>query len=467
MALKKVFLLFLISCLILPSSIALAQTKFTISGYIHDAATGEVLIGAGVFDRKSQQGSFSNEYGYYSITLNEGDIFLIATYLGYQSFNDTISLYSDKSINIMLESGIQLQEVVVQGDESEGRIEERTQMSAIEMPMDQLKSLPSLLGETDVLRALQLLPGVSGGGEGGTGLFVRGGSPDQNLILLDGVPVYNASHLFGFFSVFNADAINHVDLYKGAFPARYGGRLSSVIDIRMKEGNNQQLVANGSIGLIASKLTLEGPIKNEKTSFMVSGRRTYIDVLAQPLIIAAAEGEGTAGYYFWDLNGKINHRLDDKNRLFLSGYFGKDRFYFKDLSGNGADEFKGHLQWGNATAVARWNHVFSKNLFSNVTGTFTRYQFETGEEIVEDNGDGTTDQFELRYFSGIYDFNGKIDFNYLPVNAHNIRFGADLIHHTFPAGRSTTAGDPGRFQRRHLLYVRFHPSTRMESLRRR
>ena len=203
MALKKVFLLFLISCLILPSSIALAQTKFTISGYIHDAATGEVLIGAGVFDRKSQQGSFSNEYGYYSITLNEGDIFLIATYLGYQSFNDTISLYSDKSINIMLESGIQLQEVVVQGDESEGRIEERTQMSAIEMPMDQLKSLPSLLGETDVLRALQLLPGVSGGGEGGTGLFVRGGSPDQNLILLDGVPVYNASHLFGFFSVFN------------------------------------------------------------------------------------------------------------------------------------------------------------------------------------------------------------------------------------------------------------------------
>ncbi|HUM46873.1 MAG TPA: TonB-dependent receptor [Chitinophagales bacterium] len=430
---KKLYALLLFSSVIIIPTITLAQSKFTISGYVHDAATGESLIGASIYDKKSQQGNYTNEYGFYSITLNEGEVVLTASYLGYQTFSENISLHENITRNIQLVSGVQLQEVVVTSDE-ERRIEERTQMSAIDLPMDQLKSLPALFGETDVMRTLQLLPGVSGGGEGNTGLFVRGGSPDQNLILLDGVPVYNASHLFGFFSVFNPDAINHVELYKGAFPARYGGRLSSVIDIRMKEGNNKQLVANGSIGLIASKLTIEGPIKNEKTSFMISGRRTYIDILAQPIIIAAADGLGTAGYYFWDLNGKINHRFNDQNRLFLSGYFGKDKFYFKDLSGSGNDELKGNIQWGNATGVARWNHVFSKNLFSNITGTFTRYQFETGETSVNDNGDGTTDAFELRYFSGIYDFGGKIDLNYLPVNAHNIRFGTGLTHHTFRPG---------------------------------
>lgn len=418
--------------LIVSSSLLNAQSRFTISGYINDAATGEALISASVYDLKSLQGNYTNEYGFFSITLNEGEVILTASYLGYQTFRDTILLQQDITRNIQLKAGVELKEVVVSADESGRKIEERTQMSAMELPMEQIKSLPALFGETDVLRTLQLLPGVSGGGEGSTGLYVRGGSPDQNLILLDGVPVYNASHLFGFFSVFNADAINHVELYKGAFPARYGGRLSSVIDIRMKEGNNKQLIANGSVGVIASKLTVEGPIKNENTSFMISGRRTYIDLLAQPFIRAQTDGEGTGGYYFWDLNGKINHRFDDKNRLYLSGYFGKDRFYFEDLTGG--DEFKGSIQWGNATGVARWNHVFAKNLFSNVTGTFTRYQFETVVESVTTNGLGTQDRFLLRYFSGIYDFNGKIDFNYLPSNSHNIRFGTGFIHHTFRPG---------------------------------
>ncbi|HYV90691.1 MAG TPA: TonB-dependent receptor [Chitinophagales bacterium] len=411
-----------------------AQSHYTISGYIHDAQTGESLIGASIYDQRTLQGNFTNEYGYYSITLNEGEVWLTASYLGYQTLSDTFILKENTSRNIKLTSGVQLQEVVVTADETNSKIEERTQMSAMEIPMEQLKKLPALFGETDVLRTLQLLPGVSGGGEGSTGLFVRGGTPDQNLILLDGVPVYNASHLFGFFSVFNPDAINHVELYKGAFPARYGGRLSSVIDIRMKEGNAKQLVANGSVGLIASKLTVEGPIKNENTSFMISGRRTYIDLLAQPFIIAASNGEGTGGYYFWDLNGKINHRFNDRNRLYLSGYFGQDRFYFKDLSGGQDEELKGHLQWGNVTAVARWNHVFTKNLFSNVTGTFTRYQFETGETSVTNNNDGTQNQFALRYFSGIFDISGKIDFNYLPVNNHSIRFGTDITYHKFRPG---------------------------------
>lgn len=422
-----------------------AQSKFTISGYVRDASSGEALIGANVYDRKSLQGNYTNEYGFFSITLNEGEVWLTVGYLGYKTFIDTILLAENVSRNIQLRGGVELKEVIVKGDENDRKIEERTQMSAMELPIDQIKSLPALFGETDVLRTLQLLPGVSGGGEGSTGLFVRGGSPDQNLILLDGVPVYNASHLFGFFSVFNADAINHVDLYKGAFPARYGGRLSSVIDIRMKEGNNRQLIANGSVGLIASKLTVEGPIKNENTSFMISGRRTYIDILAQPFIIAASKGDGTGGYYFWDLNGKINHRFDDKNHLYLSAYFGKDRFYYKDLSGGGGDESKGHIQWGNATGVARWSHIFAKNLFSNVTGTFTRYQFETGIESIEDLGGGMKDQFVLRYFSGIYDFSGKIDFNYLPVNNHNIRFGTGLTYHTFRPGATQVKVDQDNF----------------------
>ncbi|MEO0404847.1 MAG: carboxypeptidase-like regulatory domain-containing protein, partial [Bacteroidota bacterium] len=304
-----------------------SQNKYTVSGYLTDASNGEPLIGASVILLETGKGTISNVYGFYSITLEEGPYSLTYSFVGYQPIKKEFGLSADLRLNVALKAGTLLEEAEVS---TEGeQIQERTQMSSVTLDMQEVKTLPVLLGEQDILKTLQLLPGVQSGSEGTSGFYVRGGGPDQNLILLDGVPIYNASHLFGFFSVFNSDAIRNVELIKGGFPARYGGRLSSVLDIRMKEGNNQELKGTGSIGLISSKLTLEGPIKNENTSFLVSGRRTYIDLLTRPLIRAANDGDETGGYYFWDLNAKVNHRIDDKNRLYLSFYGGKDRAFYR------------------------------------------------------------------------------------------------------------------------------------------
>ena len=309
---------------LLLSTLAHAQ-KYTISGTIKDAASGEYLIGASIYSIHSREGTTANNYGFYSITLARDSIQLNISYVGYEQQIVSFLLSKDTTINFALTSGTTLQEVVISGT-AEDQIQETTRMGTIDVPLEQIKSMPALLGEVDVLKVLQLLPGVQSGAEGSSGLYVRGGGPDQNLILLDGVPVYNASHLFGFVSVFNADAINHVELVKGGFPARYGGRLSSVIDIRMKEGNSKKLQGEGSVGLIASRLTIEGPV-NDKTSFIVSGRRTYIDFLARPLIEISTKGEETGGYYFYDLNGKVNHRFNDRNTLYLSMYSGDDKAY--------------------------------------------------------------------------------------------------------------------------------------------
>lgn len=412
--------------------------KHTISGSIKDATSGENLIGANIYNITTQQGTTANNYGFYSITLPRDSVHLRVSYVGYENQVVTFLLAKDTTINFELANGSTLKEIVISGT-VEDQIQETTRMGTIDVPLEQIKAMPALLGEVDVLKVLQLLPGVQSGAEGSSGLYVRGGGPEQNLILLDGVPVYNASHLFGFVSVFNADAINHVELVKGGFPARYGGRLSSVIDIRMKEGNTNKLQGEGSVGLVASRITIEGPITKDKTSFIVSARRTYIDVLATPLIKAASRGEVTAGYFFYDLNAKVNHRFDDKNTLYLSVYTGDDNAYARSQydygSTAGKEEFS--LKWGNITTALRWNAIINKKLFSNVTATYSRYRFGVfgdDSETVTDSGDLQTDYFHTSYISGIRDFAFKTDFDFIPSPSHYIRFGIQAIDHLFTPG---------------------------------
>ena len=435
--------LFWLLCLgALPYASAQAQ-KYTISGYIKDAASGESLIGANAFEKSSLSGTSSNTYGFYSLTLPASDsVTLIYSYVGYGAQAVRLALRQDTVINVGLQDNALLDEVVITAAEAE-KIQEVTQMSAVSVPIEQIKAMPAFLGEVDVLKTLQLLPGVQSGNEGTSGIYVRGGGPDQNLILLDGVPVYNASHLFGFFSVFNADAINSVNLIKGGFPARYGGRLSSVIDISMKEGNMKEFHGEGSLGIVAGKLTLEGPIIKDKTSFIVSARRTWIDLLARPLIQAQTDGDETAGYYFYDLNAKVNHRFSNRDRLYLSAYLGSDRFYslFKyDNEQNGTtltDENEAGLNWGNITSALRWNHTFTPKLFSNLTMTYSRYRLDLFDdyryEYLNDNR-VTVEQGLTKYISGIEDFAAKLDMDFIPSPQHYVRFGANVIRHKFEPG---------------------------------
>ena len=401
-----------------------------------------------MFSKKnSLSGTSSNTYGFYSLTLpaSSDTLTIIYSYVGYGAQAAQLILSQDTTLNIGLEDNALLEEVVITAEEAE-KIQEVTQMSAVSVPIEQIKSMPAFLGEVDVLKTLQLLPGVQSGNEGSSGIYVRGGGPDQNLILLDGVPVYNASHLFGFFSVFNADAINNVQLIKGGFPARYGGRLSSVIDISMKEGNMKEFHGEGSIGLVGAKLTLEGPIIKDKTSFIVSGRRTWIDLLARPLIKAQTDGDETAGYHFYDLNAKVNHRFSDRDRLFLSAYLGNDRFYSRyryedDWDGDGvslSDEDEAGLNWGNITSALRWNHTFTPKLFSNLTLTYSRYRLNLFNkyryEYLGDQNSVMVDQGAIKYISGIEDFAAKLDMDYIPSPRHFVRFGANAIRHRFEPG---------------------------------
>lgn len=421
-------------------TIAKAQ-KYTISGTIRDAKTGETLIGANVFNGKTFEGTTSNVYGFYSLTQESGDFVIKASFVGYQSFEQSIALTGDIKLDIVLESAIeQLDVVEIKGTKGEKALKS-TQMSVNTISVKTMKSLPVLMGEVDVIKAIQLLPGVQSGSEGSSGLYVRGGGADQNLILLDGVPVYNANHLFGFFSVFNADAINSVSLIKGGFPARFGGRLSSVLDIRMKEGNMKTFHGEGSIGLISSKLTLEGPIIKDRTSFIISGRRTYIDILAQPFIRMQNKQKYVEdfgmGYYFYDLNAKVNHVINSSNRLFLSAYTGKDKAYYhekyKYSGGNGYSKNDFALYWGNLTTALRWNSILSPKLFCNSTLTYSRYKFVTGLGFEELDADKKT-EVNMDYSSGIDDWAGHVDFDYIPSTSHYIRFGAGAILHTFYPG---------------------------------
>ncbi|MFC5271793.1 TonB-dependent receptor [Adhaeribacter terreus] len=408
------------------------QAKFTINGFVRDKQTGENLIGVGIFNPKTGQGTTTNNYGFYSITLPQDSVNLIVSYLGYERLSFNIFLNQDLEQNFNLTANNELKTVEIVGTKEE-KIRESTRMSTISVPIAQIKTLPALFGEVDVLKTLQLLPGVQSGGEGSTGLYVRGGSPDQNLILLDGTPVYNASHLFGFFSVFNADALNNVELIKGGFPARYGGRLSSVLDINMKEGNMKEFQGEASVGIIASKVTMEGPLKEDKSSFIISARRTYIDVLARPFM---KKENGVFGYYFYDLNGKVNYKISQRDRLYLSAYTGYDKFYgsFDDSE----LEDKLHVGWGNLTSALRWNRIINNKLFANTHFTYTKYQFDIGNEQTtqfrNDRGELETEKFALKYFSNIRDFSLKTDFDYTPSTNHYIRFGAQYIKHSFKPG---------------------------------
>ncbi len=424
--------------------------KYTISGYLTDAANGEKLLNAAVFDARSQQGTLTNLYGFFSLTLPADSVNLVFSYGGFSTRNISFLLNGDTTLSVSLDY-LALDEVEIIADEVERKVDQ-TQMSTVEIPIEQIKRLPALLGEVDVIKALQYMPGVQSGNEGSSGLYVRGGGPDQNLILLDGVPLYYVSHLGGFFSVFNADALSSVRLYKGGFPARYGERLSSVLDIRMKEGNMNKLEAEGSIGLISAKFSVQGPIQKGKTAFILSGRRTYIDLLSRPLSKIATDGEASVGYFFYDLNGKINHIVSDKDRLYFSFYLGDDKFgakstYEDDLGGESYnEEFNIGLGWGNRLAALRWNHLWSDQLFSNLTATFTRYQLRTdadGESVTRVGDSTFTDQFALDYRSQIRDLGIKLDFDFYPSPNHEIKFGAFTTNHRF---EPSTVGISSRTQ---------------------
>ena len=426
----------------------IAAQQFTISGYITDKANGESLIAATIFDSKSAKGATTNNFGYYSLTLPAGNVTLEYSYIGYRTQSQTFHLQGDTVLNIRLDQDNILEEVTVIGHRSEMGVT-GSQMSAVEVPIAQIKNIPTLFGENDLIKALQLLPGVQSGTEGSAGMYVRGGGPDENLLLLDGVPLYNVNHMLGFFSVFNSDALKNVTLYKGSFPARFGGRLSSVVDVRMKDGDDKKVRGTASIGLISSKVQLEGPIIKEKTTFNVSFRRTYIDILAQPIIKMAQRNEDggvdNAGYYFYDLNAKFTHKLSDRDRLYLSTYFGDDAIYLKakDRSAYGGNyEWEDHTKldwdWGNAIASLRWNRIVSNKLFMNTTASFTRYRssLSTGYEStfrdssVPEQAD-TKEESKLTYRSGIQDWTVKTDFDYTPNVNHDIKFGTAYTYHTF------------------------------------
>lgn len=407
---------FLTLLLLLCFLVSGAQNKFTLSGYVRDSLSGETLIGASVLISGQSKGIVSNAYGFYSITLDEGTYTVASTFTGYLPLDSVIVLNKNTVVNFNLLQRSMLQEVIVSSRRRDNNVT-AAQMGKIDMSVQRIKSVPVLLGEVDLLKTLQLLPGVRNAGEGNTGLYVRGGGPDQNLIMLDDAIVYNSGHLFGFFSIFNSDAIKNISLIKGSMPAQYGGRISSVLDVAMKEGNMKKFEAEGGIGLIASRLSVQGPIKKDKASFIISARRTYLDVLMKPFIRKSSDYYGS-GYYFYDLNMKVNYKFSDKDRLYLSGYFGRDIFSFK----NTGRSFAAEIPWGNSTATLRWNHVFNRKLFANTTVVYNDYKFAFGAE---------QDDFKLRLASGIRDRSAKIDIDYYPSPSHRMKFGALYTYHTF------------------------------------
>lgn len=404
------------------------KPRCTISGYIKEAATGEAIIGAAVTVRQPLSGTTTNAYGFYSITVDSGTYTLQVQYLGFETYSQQVKLDKNQVIDIKLKTKVtNMKEVVITDQKADANVQDG-QMSTVRLDMKQVKQIPAFMGEVDILKTIQLTPGVKGAGEGNSGFYVRGGGPDQNLILLDEATVYNAGHLFGFFSVFNGDAVKDLNLIKGGMPAQYGSRLASVLDISMKDGNSQRFDVDGGIGVIASRLTVQGPIKKDTASFIISGRRTYVDVLAAPFIKDDSPFKGS-GYYFFDLNTKLNWNINAKNRVFLSGYFGRDVFSFKNTD----DDFNVSIPWGNATTSLRWNHLFGPKLFMNATSVFSDYKFSFG---------AAQDGFEIGLFSGIRDFNNKVDFSWIPNTKHYVRFGVNYTWHTFtPNNASAKSGD--------------------------
>lgn len=409
-------------CLLLLLIVSLAgasQEQFTISGTVKSAVSGETIINANVKIEGSEISTTSNEYGFYSITLYAGEYEIRCTAVGYETLTEKIILNKSIAKNISLPEEIKnLEEVSVTAN-AKGRTITTPQMGAERLSMKQIKTIPMLLGERDILKAIQLLPGIKSAGDGNSGFYVRGGSADQNLILLDEANVYNASHLMGFFSTFNSDVIKDITVYKGGMPAQYGGRLSSVLDIKMNEGNNQDFVVSGGLGLISTKLNLEGPIQKGRSSFLVSGRRSYADVFAG---LAKDPAVRNNKLYFYDLNAKMNYTLGEKDRLYLSGYFGRDFLKLDKQFG---------LDWGNVTGTLRWNHIFNDKLFSNTSFIYSNFDYN----IALDNNNNN-----VNIFSQIKDVNLKQEFQWYAGNKHNLRFGFNSIYHNIKPGEVTSTG---------------------------
>jgi TonB dependent receptor/CarboxypepD_reg-like domain/TonB-dependent Receptor Plug Domain len=402
-----------------------AQEKYTISGEIRESRTGETMIGAVVFLAGTPYGATTNNFGYYSITAPAGEYQLKVSFVGFQEIVRSLQLNKNEVINFNLDE-YNSRDLVIQADRN--RNTESTDMGRIELPIDQIKKMPVVFGEVDILKTIALLPGVQSAGEGNTGFYVRGGGIDQNLILLDNATVYNASHLFGFFSVFNADAVKNIELFKGGVPSGYGGRLSSVLDISLRDGNYKEFHGTGGVGTIASRFTAEGPIKKDTSSFIISGRRTYIDFLLKPLINSRPNIQGT-GYYFYDLNAKFNYKLGSKDWISLSAYLGRDVFSFNSAKAG----FSTKIPWGNATSTLRWNHVFSPKLFMNTLFYFTDYSFSF---------EGGQEEFTFGLKSGIRDYGSKIQFSYFPNPNHKVKWGVDYTYHIFtPNNTYASSGD--------------------------
>lgn len=408
---------FFFALFLLSGQLAFAQTKYTLSGTVKDKKTGELLIGTVVrIAEIKSAGAASNEYGFYSITIPEGDYTMIVSMLGYQSITEKIALHQDVRKDIFMGDTAKAMEVVTISDERKDANVTDPQMGAQKLDIKELNKIPVLFGEKDILKTIQLLPGIKSGGDGGSGFFVRGGAADQNLILLDEAPVYNASHLLGFFSTFNSDAIKDVTVYKGNAPAQYGGRLSSVLDVKMNDGNNQRFHVGGGIGLISSKLMLEGPIVKNKGSFIITGRRTYADMF---LKLSANETTKNSSLYFYDLNLKANYQLNDRNRIFLSGYFGRDKLGLANTFG---------IDWGNATGTIRWNHFLTDRLFSNTSLIFSNYSYKISISA-------STATFDIT--SKIRDYNLKHEYQFFVNTKNTVRFGINSIYHTMTPGQIT------------------------------
>jgi hypothetical protein len=403
---------------------ALQAQNWTISGTISDASSGETMPGVVVYSPELQIGVASNAFGFYSLTLpkNVSPVHVVYRMVGFTSVDTTFNHLPQGLTNIqMIPDASSMQTVVVTSDQAI-KTSDESSMSTLDVSVADIRKIPALLGEKDVLKVLQLLPGVQKGSEGSSGFYVRGGGPDQNLIILDDATVYNANHLFGFFSIFNGDALKSVELTKGGFPARYGGRLSSVLEMRMRDGSKKETKGEVGIGLISSRLTLEGPIQKDKSSFLISARRTYIDALIYPFL----PEDQKAGYFFYDGNAKLNFILNEKNRLYISAYSGKDKFYYRPRFNDGSGE-NARFQWQNITSTARLNHILSEKAFSNTSFIFSRYKLTIGLETV-----GSEEpNYQLEYSSGIRDWSVKHDIDYFPNTRHHMRFGVMSIAHRF------------------------------------
>ncbi|MEL6674384.1 MAG: TonB-dependent receptor [Bacteroidota bacterium] len=411
-----------------------AQDMVTLSGYVKAASSGEGLIGATVAAPSLKMGTYTNEYGFFTFNLPKGNdsVRVRFSFAGFQSVNKSILPTQDINLETIELEDVSLDAVVIEAEGFQEQLNS-TQMSVERLTMTDAKKIPALFGEVDIIKTLQLKPGVSNGSEGSSGIFVRGGSADQNLVLLDNTLVYNPSHLFGFFSTFNSDAVKDVKLYKGGFPAQYGGRLSSVIDVKMNEGNAKKISGSGGLGLIASRLTLEGPIVKDKASFMISGRRTYADIITRGINRSQADNPDfnlIPDYFFYDFNAKANYIVNDKNQIFISGYFGRDKFTFDD------DDFNFNFFWGNANGTLRWNHLFTPRLFMNVSASVSDYRYSISNEF---------DIFNFELGSQITDQALSTDFSWIPNDKHTVRFGAKAIRHHFVVGRFNAGAQDSSF----------------------